>query len=418
MRTSCKIALAVAAVLGGSTAAYALPPAATAAATVKLTVSGSSAFRDTFRQELATVCSDTLDVYTTQTGGPDLRAYSCTLSATSGLPNGTTAAVYYRSEGGSVYGVGPVARPTQILRLKVDAGCTGASPAYTCNVANFNLAADSATGQVEKATTQLGISDVEPNQFQGSDNWPSGTVLSNPPSQAELDSIDSVNGVNGVVFGIYVHAGVSATPIALSRQSLTSIFSGLYSDWNQVPKYDGSGFVTAGTLPIKLCRREIGSGTHAGTAIYFNGAGCSSAAYGFAASSLPANNSSGAELTCITGNPGAIGYATLAATTATLINLDGVVPNRTNAALGNYGFWLENTFNVKTSVMAPTSNPGRLAQTMQNRLRNAASIPTASLNTIGLPIGSNSINLPVSATNPVAIGLRGGNSCFAPVGQN
>jgi hypothetical protein len=421
MRTSRKIALAIATVLAGSSSAYALGPAATAAATVKLTVSGASAFRDTFRLEVPSICSDTLDMYTAQAGGPDLRVYSCTLNAASGLPAGTTAAIYYRSEGGSVYGVGPVAKNIQILRLKVDTGCTANATAnqYTCSVGGFNLTADTFTsGQAEKATTQVGVSDVEPNQFQGSDNWPDGTVLGGVPTQAQIDTINSVNGVNAVTFGIYVHPGVSATPIALSRQSISSIFAGLYTDWSQVPKYDGSGFVKNSSLPIEVCRREVGSGTHAATAIYFNGTGCSSASYGFAPSALPANNSGGAELTCVTSNAGAIGYASLSSTTATLINLDGVTPNRTNAALGNYGYWFENTFNIKTSVLSPTSNPGKLATSLINRLRNAATIPTTSLNTFALPVGSNSPNLPVSGTNPVGFGLRGGNSCFLPVNQN
>src|ERR1700709_401502 len=107
MRNVSKLAMSIAtALIGGS--AFALPPGTVH--DVNLTVAGSSAFRDTFKSEMASICvGGAVDQYTAAaTSGPtpDMRGYSCTLLSTSAVPaalQGKTALVYYRSEGGSVY---------------------------------------------------------------------------------------------------------------------------------------------------------------------------------------------------------------------------------------------------------------------------------------------------------------------------
>ncbi|MET0536131.1 MAG: hypothetical protein ABW171_18090, partial [Steroidobacter sp.] len=140
-----KIGAAIAALCAGGSA-YALPPTATY--DLELVVAGASAQRDTFRQEFSAICqAATLNYYQAQsTPSVDFRAYSCTLN-TSGLPAsiaGRNAIVYYRSEGGSVYGVGPLAKNSQVKRLLVNASCTTATqPAFgNCPVTGYNLSND------------------------------------------------------------------------------------------------------------------------------------------------------------------------------------------------------------------------------------------------------------------------------------
>ena len=429
MRTISKVALAVAATLVGG-AAFALPPGTTYG--VKLNVAGSSAFQATFKTEFGNLCSDTLDTYVASVASgsaPNMQAYSCTLTAASGLPAGTKAIAYYRAEGGSVWGVGPIAKGLSILRLEpnVVGNCTGASPSYTCLVNGFNFNNDTITsGAAVSAPVQLGISDVEPAQFVG-ENWVdstdgAGKLGAGAPTTAQLANITNSVVVAGQAFAVYVNSSVSSTSINISKQSLTSIFSGLYTDWSQVPKADGSGFLPAGA--INVCLRDAGSGTQAGASIFFNNQNCSSSSFAFVGSPFPRNNSTGnatsGELGCIASHAGAIGFATIqgsAPAGTSIVLLDGVTPSRANSANGSYGYWFEGTFNYN-STLTGSANENALAQTLITRLQTAATIPASSANTFALPVGSNSPVLPVDTSHPIALGTRQGNSCFLPQGFN
>lgn len=419
MRTSLKLAVAVGATLAATSSAFALNPAQTAAASVKLVVAGASAYRDTFALELPSIAQGgVVDRYVASSGQGDFRVYSFTANANSGLANGTTVAIYYRSEGGSVYGVGPIAKGTQILRLLVDNNCslTGTNE-YTCTVAGFNLTGDTFTsGHLVKDTVQLGVSDVEPALFSNEANWPLGTVLGSVVTEDQLTNIDSVVPGNGVTFGVYVNSGLGVTN--LSKQTITTIFSGLYSDWNQVPLANGSGFVSSTSKPIKLCRREFGSGTHATANVFFLGAGCSAASYSFAGTP-DTYGSTGALMACVAGDAGGIGYASLNTVPGTsLIQIDGKTASKYTSAQGLYDYWFENTFNSRTSVLNPSSPAGILAATLVARMQDPATIAAGSANTFALPIVASPV-IPVPGTGtPVSIGYRSGNSCYLPQGQN
>ena len=153
------IIIALGALLGGSSA-FAINPTNLAAdrangTLTTVVLSGSSAFRDQMELTLKVLCDGTqndsygadasfgspatsflnawdgtgtkggtLDSY----NGPDFRAYSCILknplpAQTPALTNGNLAGkpilVYYRAEGGSVYGVAPLALNATIQRLDV-----------------------------------------------------------------------------------------------------------------------------------------------------------------------------------------------------------------------------------------------------------------------------------------------------------
>lgn len=424
MRTFSKIAMAVAASLTGG-AAFALPP--TTAFDVKLVVAGSSAFRDPFKTELQALCSDTIDAYATQSGGPDFKAYTCTLNSSAGTGlNGLKAIVYYRSEGGSVWGAvtahKTLASGTSVNRLDISSACTGpVSNVYTCSVTGYDLLTDASVTNLALDKVGLGIADVEPAMFVN-DNLPAvptAVAVANRPSATKLA---------GQAFAVYANSSLGLT--SLSKQTLTSIFSGAITDWSTVPNAAGTGFVTATSTPIVICKRDVGSGTQVGADIYFNGTNCLSGSVPFAASSLPLNNSTGAETTCIgsAANPGAIGYAAIQNSVpsgTSIINLDGITPSRVNAANGTYGYWFElvaakpTTYPADVAGTPSLAKGGTLATTLMNRVKAAATVPASPNNSIfALPGGSNSIALPVSSSNPVGIGSRGGNSCKNPSNQN
>ncbi len=424
MRIVSKVTMAVAAALVGGSA-MALTPGT--AHDVNLTVAGSSAFKSTFKSELASICSDTVDQYTASgTGAPDMVAYSCTLASTAAVPaalQGKKSLVYYRSEGGSVYGVGPIAKGVQITRLKVDASCTGTSPSYSCATSGWSLAADSGSGQLEKATVQLGISDEEPAMFVGA-NWPAlatESIFGAAPTPAQLGNITSKQSAVGQTFAVYVNkavtGGTAGQHLNLSKQTLTSIFSGAYTNWSQVPG-------ATSTDDIVVCKRESGSGTQIGADMYFNGTNCSSSAFGFVDSTVALNASGGAEKTCIgnSANPGAIGYVAIEATipsNTSIVDIDGVVPSRNNAALGSYGYWFEVSFNSGAALAATTLEKS-LASTMISRLRAQATVPSTSASVFALPVGANTPSFTNAAdtSHPVSLATRGGNSCALPQAQN
>jgi hypothetical protein len=430
MRIFSKLALAVGATLAASSA-FALVDQNTAYS-FSLNVAGSSAFRDSFKTQMGTtLCQDSVVQFTASSG--DFRAYGCTVKTSVTLSNNTTFTfpantpilVYYRSEGGSVFGVGPIAKDVQEMRLVVDSTCTGSGTAYTCANTYNGLDLDTGSGHMVKDYVQLGVSDVEPDQFKG-ENYPTSGFLA-PVATNPRANMRKVDSAIGQAFAIYVNTsltGSAATPLVLSKQDITSIFSGLYSDWSQVPLADGSGFLPAGS--IFVCRRDVGSGTQAGASIYFNDQGCSKAGYTFT-SGNQINNSTGAMLTCINGHAGAIGIANIQSqakvgvagtTPMSIVNIDGMVPSVLNAANGHYDYWFEATFNTANRLVA-NSNPDKLAQIMIDRLSNAATTPASDPSVFALPVGSNTPTLPqADPTHPISLGTRGGNSCAQPVGYN
>jgi ABC-type phosphate transport system substrate-binding protein len=183
------------------------------------------------------------------------------------------------------------------------------------------------------------------------------------------------------------------------------------SDWNSVPKADGSGFVSAASLPIKICNRDQGSGTRASAAFYANNYLCGGP--GLATTGgLAVNASTGTELTCISGNAGAIGYATYQGATnpagTSLVTLNALTPSVINAATGQYEFWYEATFNNGAALTGLDSN---LANALTARVRDAANLPAANVNGLALADFNTPVTPVVDPIRAVAITTHGGNSC-------
>jgi ABC-type phosphate transport system substrate-binding protein len=224
------------------------------------------------------------------------------------------------------------------------------------------------------------------------------------------------------VFGIAVNDASLAAVTNLTRADITSIFSGAYGDWGQVPNAAGTGFYAPG--PITVCKRTPGSGTQATASAYFNGVGCSAAALPFVqppggpifGNPVINNGAAGDLQACIVANPGSIGilnYSTAAVAGRRFISVDGVAPSKANAALGRYAFWSESTFNNSTRL---TGTAATLATVLQTRATNAATIPVVDDVFALYNGGANSPVMPLNATRPTGLFTKNGNNCQLPVG--
>jgi ABC-type phosphate transport system substrate-binding protein len=371
----CAIAAAVAATLGASSA-FAITPLGPF--TVTLTVSGSSAFQAAFESELSrvgssicangTVAVPALSYNKFQSSTNDFRAYTCNLAGgVLSAGGGEPAAIYYRGEGGSVTGLRPLlAGGPQIKRLLLSncpVPASGSTTTNTCTISGYVSSSDAVTSGLENAVSELGFADEEPAVFTG-ENYPTAATFAFLQPALTATERTTLNGaavsVVAQAFGIYVNttdADLSAVT-SLSRNTLGNIFKGTYSDWNTVPNDATGQPVTNGSLPIRLCRREAGSGTQTATSIFFN------ATSGFASEANPQalavtsggggvveNTSSGSMRTCINGNTGAIGFISSEAdvTGRHQIQIDGKGTSiaetgnnlGTAIATGDYDFWYE-----------------------------------------------------------------------------
>jgi hypothetical protein len=430
------VAAAVATALAGATSAYALNPTVTAAipADHVLVIAGASAARDAVEAGLSatTFCqTGTFNRYrVATTNSPDLRAYSCTLATGSPYFNdtieGDNVVIYYRSEGGSIWGPGAIAKNVPVARLVVNASCTQTDGTnYLCPVSNYSLANDgqTATGNITRTAVNLGVADLEPEMFSGA-NWVEpGTPLGNEPAAGVLAALPAVP-VFGQAFGILVR---SDSPVAaLSVQDITSIFTGNYGDWSQVP---GSGT----TGPITICRRERGSGTQTGADVFFNAQNCSPSALPFVHSTdnppifgntVIENSTSSSLGTCMTANTNSIGIsvANAAPTGTKFVTIGSQAPGRATAAVGSYDYWFEATM---TKAGGLTTTVGLIADGLIAVVQDDTTVPTVNsafaLSGLGPVSSPNAAVLPVSTTRPVALARRGsseGNSCQKPQAQN
>jgi len=416
MHTNMKLAAAVAGVLS-STAAFAIgttnTPITTGTANIILNMAGSSAARDALILDMdKLLCDrnfggtggqagtdgiDTLNFYKVS-GNGDLRVFSCTLLPNGGgagqLPanfttglGGKNVIVYYRSDGGSVWGAIGAGRNTSIIRANLDttAGAVPAgSPGVTNDAAAYNygtltgtysiqLAATTdgqttATGSVALDTPLIGVLDVGLENFTLAANWPTAILVAGPVlTGAEVTTYGANDKTTyGQIFGIIVNKATAGGnwasttfPIAdlsLSSADIAGIFTHKYTDWSAVPSIKAAGSPLSGAIGI--CRRDIGSGSHVVITTTFLNTGCGRGSTAFstivnaASGTTPLfRSSTGQELSCVNGLTGGIGYSsyddTASFQTATSSNnllflkVDGVAPGKLNAANGSYPLWEE-----------------------------------------------------------------------------
>jgi hypothetical protein len=452
-----KIAVAVAAALGSGVAVAANPTW-----TQSLVVAGSSAMRDAVANEmqnvLCTAGTYTAFVSVAGAGGsfdtPDFRAYTCTLSSGLAAPlGGTSVIVYYRSEGGSIFGVFGNSvlnggASLQINRLSIGPSggteCTD-SGSIALGISQPTAATVEADTQgttnascVAKDTVQLGISDVEPAAFVGLNYGSEYTFVTYPqPTVSQLNALDKgpligeayaaiVSNTGGGTSVFKNASGFSAN--GLTSQELATIFAGKTTDWGNVPSAAALGAAT-GNSPIVLCRREPGSGTQTVASTHFLGTSCSTGGLAFDTPGSPSGNTviegfaTSDVLSCVQNHSNAIGIVTLqtaakiTGAAATQVTLNGVQGTAANAAQDQYPWYGEAYYVKNDSALPAGSFQLALANKFISDLESANNTPTtaADPNLVGLP-SHNAAFTPVTPLKagqqiPIAIGTTNGNTC-------
>ena len=446
--------------------AFALSPSTTP--DVTLFISGSSALQLVIGQ-LANgmMQSGTLDVYyDAGSNGSNSRAYFGTMKTDSSIPTalqGKKVLLINRAQGGSIYGVNPVAQATVLSRLDVTTASCGTAATGTDATTNAPLWKCSGT---VSTVPDGGVSDVEPAMFQGI-NLPSGWSAAG----ASLSNL-TVGSTLAAPFAIILTNNLKSYLPNITKLQAASLLgaqlNGTYQDWGAVS-------ASLAGQPVMICRRSPGSGTQASTNNFLFGFPCSKTQLNPAtpADSVPGgftvieSDSSGKLGKCMDyvqngtpagqaidlnngslvpiGSPnsitlpggqygiGIIGldypptkagdlyfYPTFDGTSITKNN-DGVTPDLTNPASGVYGWVSENGYQYRNTTVngipAPAGAQLALLQLIQVRAGDPAVFGSTTLPVPGVmgliengytPTGTN------ANAYPVWKGANFSNSCQSP----
>jgi hypothetical protein len=461
MRNYPKVAMAVAVALGTGSALAANPTWNNS-----LVIAGSSAMRDAVIAEFTNVLcqsgTSTTFVAAKGTAGsfdsPDFRAVTCTLSTSLAAPlGGSTWIVYYRSEGGSIFGVfgnsalnSGTSVPINRLNIGPSGGtecADGGGTVLGINQTDANLLADNQQTNdascVSKDTVQLGISDVEPAAFVGA-NYGSeyagstGFIPYAQPTVSALNLLDKGTIIGEVYAPIVSNAGGGTSVFAnssgsnsaagLTSQELASIFAGKVTDWGSVPSAAALGAAT-GNSPITVCRREPGSGTQTVASTHFLGTNCSSGGLQFDTPNSGSGNNvvegfaTSDVLSCVQNNTNSIGIVTLQVASkytgaaATQVTVDGTLGTAINSAQGKYTWYGEAYYIKNDSALSAGSAQLALVTRIITDLKSANNTPASATdpNLVALP----AYNTPFSPVTPlksgqqipIAVGTTSGNTC-------
>lgn len=357
-----KLAIAVASILAS---------AAASAANVDLYISGASAQSAFWKADFGTsVCGGAGNIKTYKLS-PDAgvtnpvsnEAWRCNAAAAvgTGVAIGDQVTVHYNSEFGTISGVASLVRPSVAQRLYVnpdstDCPAVAAGGTSQCAYLTYNNTTEthtSTSGNVMVVSpntlpADVNVLDMEIKFWKELDNWQTVPAFGlTPITDTEIAAIPATaTVVNGQVFSVIAN---NSSPIAakgnISKASLMAIVTGAYDTWGKVPEVGGGN-----TTPIKLCRREQGSGTQVAASVFFTGKECGYSSTSYASVNTPLKlvghiseeTSTGNVRTCVQGDTGAIGITSLSTNTNwTTLNIDGVQPNAHNAASGMYQFAFE-----------------------------------------------------------------------------
>jgi hypothetical protein len=269
---ACSLALAAMSIQAAPGDVGAIPAAVAVPDANIVYMSGASA-PDNFLASVATTMFQPGFTTITGTGDTNYRAFVGLASATNPIPGiaaGTQLILIKRSQGGSVWGVGPVAQANNIRTLDVkSAACIqGANTTtYTCPVVGTDPVG-SGNG-VGGRIPDIGVSDVEPALFKTPYNTENGAPQL---TAAELASLVTLP-VNQLMMGIVATNAVPATT-HLSRSQYGGALAGKIDTWDQI---EGT---TAGDAMV-VCRRVNGSGTQSSYNWMFSGFPCNASTGGF-----------------------------------------------------------------------------------------------------------------------------------------
>jgi hypothetical protein len=374
-----KIALAVAgAMFAGS--AFALPqtaidPEHPGANDLIVHYAGATAQSQAIKDMASAMCTSTSRTdYVNDTAINDATALviTCTLDTTAAVPasiRGKNLYFSYYLDGGSIYGVTPVADQIDLDYMKVFGGSCNASNECANDAANQYLAAPIAGG-----------SDVEPAMFKGSNVR--GLTFGAPQNLSDLFVDSAFNVVFGIALNLNLldgtwdadgdgnpeYAGGTGTIKSLSRSSIATIFANQKAQWDAIPEYgnmqnwlDGVGSFE----DIDVCRRAPGSGTQASAQAYFLDEECSETGRTFVTQAAdPARVTEVSSSTtilagCVDTKSHAIGISSLEKQPGgkygsgwAYVAIDGIMPTTENAAMGKYDYMFENSMQYNTAVVS------------------------------------------------------------------
>lgn len=222
-------------------------------------ISGASAVQKGFTGIVETLFTGTKYRFANTTASSkDYEAVAGKLTTAAGSwPANSNVIIVYRTKGGSVWGVDPVARAQVIESLNVtDAACSGAETDGT--------AATPFTCTLTTRTPDAGVSDVAPALFKQPYNT-EGETAAAQLTAAELARF-SGNGAQKPIYGLAFGLAMTNNFFPeLSKTEVAGILAGNFGDWSEVSSESGD---------IVVCRRVPGSGTQATYNLYFNGFPC------------------------------------------------------------------------------------------------------------------------------------------------
>jgi hypothetical protein len=449
MNKQISIAAAVAMALGAASAAQA---DSCSAPTYTLYIAGSSAAKNSFSTALKADLFGGSLINTFSSSSGDFESFCGTVATgagatATGFTVGAVANILYRPEGGSVVGSLPLITgyTPQFLDL-TGTGCNVTNPAVNGTSATVGTT-DGWSGCVTQHAVELGVMDVEPSQFVGT-NYPSAYSVGvwGTAAQTSLAAL-AIKPLFSQVFGIFVNTsgispsgcaasvcGTTGQSLNLSREVVANVLTGAYKNWEYVPSASG-GPVSTAPVTIHIKNREAGSGTRTGATIYFLGQ-CSS---NVATLSDPAPTAdfyaTSDVLKAVGTQAGAISYAsidnntTAKAPNGSLVSLEGVFPTNLAAALGQYDYWYEAVAAQGTLTSNGATN--LVSWLLSGELENVATAPHAA-DIIVIPgVGTNpttsgnigpSTLLAADASSSPTIYVnpftRGQNSCAIPTEKN
>ena len=198
-------------------------------------------------------------------------------------------------------------------------GSTALAPLVKAVATQYESKCSGATITVNLGGSKTGLANAE----AGSSDIGNSDVPANASTQSDL--VDHQVAV--VIFGVIVNKNVTVSNITTAQ--LKSIYSGKYTNWNQVG---------GPNLPIVVVSRPASSGTRATFAKYVLG--------GTETVSGPSHltsDSTGVVISEVASTSGAIGYAATgpakANSSVTLLSIDGNAPTSDNVKTNTYKFW-------------------------------------------------------------------------------
>lgn len=268
---------------------------------VDLFLSGASAVQSNFVAQLPNlmVAGYTTACDNTTTNCAGFFAVKGTFKSAAPVPaalQGKTVRITYRTRGGSVWGVDPVAKAAKIQWMDMDStaagACTAAPAGYTFGVNKLCSPTGNDDGTANSfgpaRIPDLGVSDVEPKMFTGI-NLEYDTATHT--YRTALSSTDLGGLTNFPAFqNAFAMPMTNVIPASMFVDKGTLL--GLLStstlkqhDWSGVANAPlaainpGAGASNGTNKPVVVCRRVQGSGTQATTNYFVNNFGCSGAAY-------------------------------------------------------------------------------------------------------------------------------------------